>query len=61
MRKTVLTVDAKVGVGAVVAAGLGIDVAVPTGGTTGVGAPVVGVVLQEARKMLITVARTIQR
>jgi hypothetical protein len=32
-----------------------------TGETTGVGVPVAGVVLQEESKMLLMIARTIQR
>jgi len=36
-------------------------VGVLTGGTTGVGAPVAGVVLQEASRIALMIARTIQR
>jgi hypothetical protein len=50
IKKTVLTVDGEVGVGVS---------GVLTSGTTG--APVIGDVLQEARRMPIVIARTIQK
>jgi len=51
IRKMVLAVDGEVGIGVEVAVGVGV----------GMGAPVNGVVLQEARRMPHMIARTIHR
>ena len=59
IRKMVLAVDGEVGIGAEVGVGVGVEVAVGVG--VGMGAPVNGVVLQEARRMPHMIARTIHR